>query len=290
MIGSDFQAVDLTPVVSSLDQSSGPASGGQSVSIQGVNFAGVAGKLQVLFGNTPATNVTVQSDNLLTATAPAGSAGTVDVTVVTPYGTSQTSSTTTYAYVQQTTVSAVSVKTPTSGDIALQTAPDGLRLLPADRNTDLPWVGINHINITLAQPTALSASDVSLHSAAGANYDPVTVAGSGANYTLTLANPLAKSDRVTITIANAGISAWTRRIDVLAGDANDDGIVSFADFVALSTHFGQAASSSPFADFNDDGQINFADFIALSTNFGDSLPLEPTLARSRVNRNYAARR
>ena len=34
---------------------------------------------------------------------------------------------------------------------ALQTAADGLRLLPAGRNTDLPWLGINQLQITLSQ-------------------------------------------------------------------------------------------------------------------------------------------
>ena len=44
---------------------------------------------------------------------------------------------------QPATVTAVSVDWGTAGTALLQTAADGLRLLPAGRNTDLPWAGIN---------------------------------------------------------------------------------------------------------------------------------------------------
>jgi hypothetical protein len=75
---SDFEVVDLTPVVTGLSASSGPA--GPSVTVIGQNFAGAAGHLQVMFGNTRATSVTVVDDRHVTAVVPAGS-GTVDVRV-----------------------------------------------------------------------------------------------------------------------------------------------------------------------------------------------------------------
>ncbi len=75
---SDFEVVDLTPVVTDLSVHSGSA--GTSVTVIGQNFSGAAGRLQVLFGSTPATSVTVVDDNHVMATAPAGS-GTVDVRV-----------------------------------------------------------------------------------------------------------------------------------------------------------------------------------------------------------------
>src|SRR5262249_24073945 len=46
----------------------------------GRNFSGAAGRLQVLFGSTPATSATVVDDGHVVAVAPAGS-GTVDVRV-----------------------------------------------------------------------------------------------------------------------------------------------------------------------------------------------------------------
>jgi hypothetical protein len=98
VLGSNFQAVNLTPVVSSMDQTSGSTGGGTSVTIHGVNFTGVAGQLSVSFGGVAATNVTVINDTTLVATAPAESAGTVDVTITTPYGTSVTSASDRFTY------------------------------------------------------------------------------------------------------------------------------------------------------------------------------------------------
>src|SRR5207237_877639 len=75
---SDFELVDLTPVVTGLSVASGSA--GTSVTVNGQNFSGAAGHLQVFFGGTPATSVTVVDDGHVVAVAPAGS-GTVDVRV-----------------------------------------------------------------------------------------------------------------------------------------------------------------------------------------------------------------
>lgn len=75
---SDFEVVDLTPTVTSLSTSSGPA--GTSVTVTGQNFGGAAGHLQVLFGTTPATSVTLVDANHVVAVAPLGT-GTVDVRV-----------------------------------------------------------------------------------------------------------------------------------------------------------------------------------------------------------------
>src|SRR5262249_41088259 len=83
--GSDFEALDLTPVVSGV----GPTSGGEgtAVLITGLNFSGGAGLTQVYFGATPAADFTINADDSITAVAPPGS-GVVDITIVSPYGTS----------------------------------------------------------------------------------------------------------------------------------------------------------------------------------------------------------
>jgi hypothetical protein len=75
---SDFEVVNLTPVVTGLSTSSGSA--GSTVTVTGQNFSGAAGRLQVLFGSTAATNVTVVDDSHVMAVVPAGT-GTVDVRV-----------------------------------------------------------------------------------------------------------------------------------------------------------------------------------------------------------------
>ena len=70
-------------------------------------------------------------------------------------------------------VTAVSVVWGTQS-VALETASDGLRLLPAGRNTDLPWLGISQLQITLSQAKTLAADDVTVIGASGINYGPVT--------------------------------------------------------------------------------------------------------------------
>jgi hypothetical protein len=98
VLGSEFQAVDPTPVVSSLTLTSGSTTGGTPVIVHGVNFTGVAGQLSVNFGGVPATGVTVIDDNTLTAIAPPHAVGSVDVTIATPYGTSVRSSADQFSY------------------------------------------------------------------------------------------------------------------------------------------------------------------------------------------------
>ncbi|TCR03934.1 IPT/TIG domain-containing protein [Neorhizobium sp. JUb45] len=62
----------------------GSTAGGTPVTITGLNFTGA---IDVDFGGTPATGVTVVNDNTITATAPAHAVGIVDVSVTSPEGT-----------------------------------------------------------------------------------------------------------------------------------------------------------------------------------------------------------
>src|ERR1035437_7950454 len=54
------------------------------------------------------------------------------------------------------------------------------------------------------------------------------------------------------------------------GDANDNGIVNFDDFLILSQNFGQAGGWSQ-ANFLDDPTVDFNDFLVLSQHFGESI-------------------
>jgi hypothetical protein len=75
---NQFEVVDLTPRITGLSVTNGSA--GSQVTITGQNFSGAAGHLQVLFGTTSATSITIIDDSHLTATIPTGS-GTVDIRV-----------------------------------------------------------------------------------------------------------------------------------------------------------------------------------------------------------------
>ncbi|MGE3076519.1 MAG: IPT/TIG domain-containing protein [Dehalococcoidia bacterium] len=73
------------PTVTSLAPTSGTTAGGTTVVITGTGFTGATG---VAFGATAAADFDVDSDTQITATSPAHAAGTVDVLVTTPEGTS----------------------------------------------------------------------------------------------------------------------------------------------------------------------------------------------------------
>lgn len=88
---------DVAPTVTGISPSSGPISGETSVTITGTGFTGATA---VKFGNSNASNITAVNDTHITATAPAGNAGEVDVTVTTPGGTSAASPSDKYTYVQ----------------------------------------------------------------------------------------------------------------------------------------------------------------------------------------------
>lgn len=80
-----FTFTSPAPAVSGLSTTSGPTAGGTSVTISGSHFTGAS---SVLFGNVPATSFTVSNDTTIVVTAPAATAGSVDVRVVNSAGTS----------------------------------------------------------------------------------------------------------------------------------------------------------------------------------------------------------
>jgi spore coat protein U-like protein len=83
------------PVVSQVAPTGGTTAGGTVVTIVG---SGILGATAVAFGSLAGWNFVVLSDSVIVATAPAESAGTVDVTVTTDSGTSATTSADHYTY------------------------------------------------------------------------------------------------------------------------------------------------------------------------------------------------
>jgi hypothetical protein len=84
---------DLTPIVSALSPATGPTAGGTLVAITGTNFTGVTGATGVKFGTNNATSYVVLDSTRIVAVAPAGTAGSKDVTVTNSTGTSATTGT-----------------------------------------------------------------------------------------------------------------------------------------------------------------------------------------------------
>ncbi len=90
------QSLPEAPVVTGVAPPAGRGAGGEPVTITGGNLGEATA---VEFGSTPATSFTIDSASSIIAIAPAGGAGTVDVTVVNAGGTSDVSAADRYTYV-----------------------------------------------------------------------------------------------------------------------------------------------------------------------------------------------
>ncbi|WP_329409986.1 IPT/TIG domain-containing protein [Nocardia vinacea] len=97
------------PILTTVVPNAGPVAGGTTVVLTGTNLTGATA---VSFGATPATSFTVDSATQITAVAPAGAAGTVQVTATTAGGTSNGVS---YTYVAVPTLTTV---VPSVGPVA----------------------------------------------------------------------------------------------------------------------------------------------------------------------------
>jgi hypothetical protein len=84
-----------SPVITRVKPAKGSTAGGNTVTITGSYFGGTSA---VKFGTTAATSFTVVSNTKITAVAPSHTAGTVDIRITNPYGTSATSTSTKYKY------------------------------------------------------------------------------------------------------------------------------------------------------------------------------------------------
>ena len=104
-------AAAAVPTVTQVNPNQGSTAGGTSVTITGTNFTGATA---VKFGANAATTFSVPNSTTITATSPAGSAGSVDVTVTTVGGTSATSAADQFTY-QGATTTAINAPTITYG-------------------------------------------------------------------------------------------------------------------------------------------------------------------------------
>ena len=179
------------PTVTAVTPSSGPATGGTAVTIAGTNFFGVSA---VNFGGASASTYTVNSSTEIIVISPAGSAGTVDITVVAVGGTSSSVPADFFTYIGVPTVASIS---PTSG-----TTSGGTSVTITGTNffevTELKF-GTNNATYTVSSSTEIIA---------------ISPAGSAGTVDITVANPFGTSstssaDRFTYASSGAWSSAGT---------------------------------------------------------------------------------
>ena len=148
------------------------------------------------------------------------------------------------------------------------------------RQTDLPWFGIHELQITLKEPETLTAADITISGLKGVRYGPVTVTAVPSDnvelflYDIAFFQPINKPDRVTITIAGPEIVTYTRRLDVLPGDFDDNGVVNNKDVTAIRNEWKGKHGAQPtiFGEILGDGTVTAGDYNATRKRIGTRLP------------------
>ncbi|MBI0317507.1 IPT/TIG domain-containing protein [Streptomyces javensis] len=135
------------PVLTSVSPGQGPVGGGNTVTLTG---SGLTGVTAVTFGSTPALSFTVVSATQITAVAPPGATGPVQITVTGPGGTSNG---VTYFYVGVPTLTgAAPAQGPTSGGTTVTLT--GTNLLGA---TAVRFGAVNATSFTVVSATQITA-------------------------------------------------------------------------------------------------------------------------------------
>lgn len=135
------------PVLTAVSPGQGPVGGGNVVTLTG---SGLTGVTAVNFGSTPALSFTVVSATQITAVAPPGAAGPVQITVTGPGGTSNG---VTYFYVGVPTLTgATPAQGPTSGGTTVTLT--GTNLLGA---TAVRFGAVNATSFTVVSATQITA-------------------------------------------------------------------------------------------------------------------------------------
>ncbi|WP_354133814.1 IPT/TIG domain-containing protein [Bradyrhizobium sp. S3.9.1] len=181
-----------SPTVTSVSPTTGPLAGGTSVVITGTNFTGTTGAAGVKFGATNATGYTVNSNTQITATAPAGSAGTVDVTV-TNGSTSPTSAADQFTYVAAPTVTSIS---PTSGPTGGGTS---VIITGTNFSTTTGAAGVKFGANNAASYTVNSNTQITATAPAGAGTVDVTVTTVGGTSATTASDQFTYVGAPTVT-------------------------------------------------------------------------------------------
>jgi hypothetical protein len=233
-----FEPVSVTGV----SPNSGPVAGGTTVTISGLGFTGAT---QVLFGSTPAPGVIVNSAASITATAPPGTAGVVDVRVVTPFTESSTGTLDQYTYVgAPPTVTSVSPNSgPAGGGTVVIITGAGFT-----GATSVHFGAALAPNVVVQTPTTISATappgtgtvDVTVTTLAG-----TSGAVAADRYTY---QPAAGACTTTVTGTHAAQLAVTSGLTCLV-NATQNGQVTVAPGAALSvtnsTVLGTVTATSP---------------------------------------------
>jgi hypothetical protein len=224
-----FTYETAAPTVTGLDVTSGPTAGGTAVTVSGSN---VLGATAVYFGGTPALLFKINGDDSLTAVAPVAAAGTVDVTVVTPAGTSATGSADHYTYTSGSSTPAVTALStgsgPTSGGTTVTIT--GTHLAGATAvlfgGAAASFTLVSSTSISAVAPTQGAGTvDVTVVTPLG-----ISATGSADHFTYTTAAPT-----VTALTTSSGTTAGGTAVTVTGTNFNNATAVTFGGIAAAFT-------------------------------------------------------
>lgn len=263
-----------TPSITGISPNSGPVAGGSSVIISGSNFTGATA---VRFGGAPATGFTVNSATSITATAPAGSAGTVDITVTTAGGTSATGAADQYTYVAAPSVTSVS---PDNGSAGSSVTITGSNFTGA---TAVQFGTTAAQNFTVNSATQISAIAPPATTGAVVNITVTTAGGTSATgttnqflYTL----PAPTANGVSATVA-ANSSANHITLNITGGPAYSVAVAS-APSHGTATATGTSITYTPTAGYAGSDSFTYT----ASNATGTSAPATVTITVSAPTITY----
>ena len=232
--GTTYTYNATAPTVTGLSPASGPTAGGASVVITGTNLNGATA---VTFAGTAATSYSIDSATQITAVAPAGIAGSAQVTVTTPYGTSSTSGSSQFTYVAVPTVTGLDVN---SGSTA--------------GGTSVTITGANFTGLVSVAFAGLSASSLTVNSATSITATTPAEGPGVADVIVTTssgASPVVDADQFTFNAPVPSVTGVSPSGSALAGGSSVTITGSgFSNTAAVS--FG---SSSAAFTVNSDTQI-----------------------------------
>jgi hypothetical protein len=287
LTAADFEVVNLTPIVTSLGTTTGPA--GSTVTINGQNFSGSAGHLSVFFGTTASTSVTYVSDTQITAVVPTGS-GTVHVTVqsgvneadpnnpnnnvnapIFGYGTSATSSADQFTYGTGQTLSGTNSTDSFASSTDVSGTTDLLTIVVKD-TTGAAIGGLNSSAFTFTLSGGTSAgtfSTVTATSTAGTYKTNFTGTTAGTVSTLTVkVNGVSLSTTPTITVIPGSVSASNSSASFATSTVtvnNTDLVTIVVKDAAGNAIIGLASSAFAFALSGGTSNGTFGSVAATST-------------------------
>jgi hypothetical protein len=160
------------PTISSVSPSSGPTTGGTTITITGTNFYNGSAGATVTVGGVDATSVTIVNETTITAVTPPGALGSAAVAVTTPSGTANLANAFTYVIPPPTISSFFPTGGPRNGGTLVTIT--GTNLMDA---TSVTFADVNgHVSgstqLTIVSPTTVTIVTGGAPSSAG---NPFTV-------------------------------------------------------------------------------------------------------------------